>query len=473
MKNELKTVLPAIPLSVALIAIAALTVWFVQLPKIQIEPRLPGADFAPSRNDSLSRTNPVLLGRLIVSSGRAGSLQGAWPRFRGSGGDGIDTESAGLLRKWEASGPRKLWTVEVGEGYAGAAVLAGRVFVMDYDQERREDALRCLSLADGAEIWRFSFPNVIKRNHGMSRTVPAVTDRYVVAMGPNCHVLCVDSARGELNWGLDLVQEFGATVPPWYAGQCPLVDDNVLILAPGGKDALLIAVDVETGKVIWKSPNPNGWKMTHSSIVPMSYAGKRMYVYCANRGVVGVSALDGSILWETADWRISIATIPSPVVLEDGRMFFSGGYDAGSLMLRLKEKDERFDLESVFRLGPEVFGATQHTPIYYQEHFFGIRADGQLVCLDTDGKVVWSSGSGNTFGLGPFLIADGMIYAMNDSGALSLIEASTTEFKELSKAEILDGHESWGPMSLAAGLLIARDFTRMVCLDVRGNAASN
>jgi outer membrane protein assembly factor BamB len=357
--------------------------------------------------------------------------------------------------------------VEVGEGYAGAAVLNGRVYLMDYDREKKQDALRCLWLEDGHEIWRYSYPVSVKRNHGMSRTVPAVTEKLVVAMGPKCHVLCADAVTGELRWGLDLVRQYGATVPPWYAGQCPLVENGAVILAPGGKDALLLAVEAETGKVLWQTPNPRGWKMTHSSIMPMEFGGERMYVYCANNGVVGVSAKDGKILWDTKDWKISIATVPSPLVLDNGRIFLSGGYNAGSLMLQLKKEGDRFVAQTLFRLEPEVFGATQHTPVLYNGHIYGVRADGRFVCLSLEGKTVWASDAGQQFGLGPFLLADGLIFAMNDSGLLRLIEASPEKYKLFGQAQVLKGRESWGPLALADGRLLARDLTRMVCLQVK------
>jgi outer membrane protein assembly factor BamB len=300
----------------------------------------------------------------------------------------------------------------------------------------------------------------------MSRTAPAVTDKVVVAMGPKCNVVCLDSATGELRWGLDLVRQFGTTVPPWYAGQCPLIDKGAAILAPGGKDALLLALDSQTGKVLWQTPNPHGWKMTHSSVMPMEFGGERMYVYCANKGVVGVSAKDGAILWETTDWKISIATVPSPLILDGGRIFLSGGYDAGSLMLQLSRVGERFVPQTVFRLVPGVFGATQHTPVLLDNHLYGVRADGKFVCLTLEGKPVWASGSGQQFGLGSFILADGLIYAMNDAGLLRLIEATPQKYVLLAQAQVLTGRESWGPLALAGGRLIARDLTRMVCLDV-------
>jgi outer membrane protein assembly factor BamB len=359
-----------------------------------------------------------------------------------------------------------LWSVDVGEGYAGAAVSDGRVYVMDYDREKRQDALRCLSLGDGREIWRYAYPDSVKRNHGMSRTVPAVTNKLVVAIGPKCHVVCLDSQTGELRWGLDLVRQYGATVPPWYAGQCPLIEKGAVVLAPGGKDTLLLAVGAETGKELWRSPNPHGWKMTHSSVMPMEFAGQRMYVYCANNGVVGVSAKDGSLLWETTAWKISIATVPSPLILEGGRIFLTGGYNAGSLMLQLQEAGGRLTPKLLFKLEPEAFGATQHTPILHDGHIYGVRADGKFVCLGLDGKVMWASDSTQQFGLGSFILADGLLFAMNDSGLLRLIQATPEKYALCGQAQVLKGRESWGPLALAGGRLIVRDLTRMACLDV-------
>jgi len=256
------------------------------------------------------------------------------------------------------------------------------------------------------------------------------------------------------------------TSPPWYAGQCPLLDQGAVILAPGGDDALLLAVEALTGKVLWRTPNPQGWKMTHSSVMPMEFDGQRMYVYCASKGVVGASAHDGSLLWETPDWKISIATVPSPLPLDGGRLFLTGGYNAGSLMLQLTNDGGRFVPRTLFKLAPEVFGATQHTPIRYHDHLYGVRADGKFVCLTLDGKVVWASGSGQQFGLGSFILANGLILSMNDSGLLRLIEALPQKYTLLAQAQVLKGRESWAPLALAGGRLIVRDLTRMVCLEV-------
>jgi len=454
-----------LPGALAFVAAGLLAyVWGTRLPEGWVPLRVPlaGGEGAGETGGA----SPLEKATLTVSNGTAADLPGAWPGFRGPKRDGISPEATPLADAWAAGEPKALWSVDVGEGYAGAAVLNGRIYLMDYDRAAQTDALRCLSLADGAEIWRFSYPLSIKRNHGMSRTVPAVTDKYVVSLGPKCHVSCLDAMSGKFQWGIDLVREYGSTVPAWYAGQCPLIDGGRVILAPGGS-SLMIAVDIATGKVLWKTPNPRDWKMTHVSITPMEIAGHKTYIYCGHRGVAGVAADDGSLLWDTPDWKISIATVASPVPVPDQRIFLSGGYEAGSMMLEISEQAGKFQAKPAFRLDADTFGATQQTPILHAGHLYGVRPNGELVCLDLQGKVLWASGMSHRFGLGPFMIADGRIFVMDDIGELTMAQATAEGFRPLAHAKVLDGHDAWGPMALAGGRLIVRDLTRMVCLDLR------
>ena len=427
--------------------------------------REPGADQAPALSNVGG--SPFTRGKTIHGTAQApANLPGEWPQWRGADRSGIASNLPPLARSWADHPPRMLWTIDVGEGYAGAAVREGRVYLMDYDRDAKQSALRCLSLADGQELWRFAYPLSIKRNHGMTRTVPAISDSAVVAMDSKCNVVCVDATNGEFRWGIDLTADFGATVPQWYAGQCPLIDNGAVILAPGGDNALLIAVDLGNGKPLWKSPNPRQWKMTHSSVTPMEFGGQRMYVYCGSGGVAGVSATNGTLLWDTDAWKVSLATVLSPLPLPGGRVFLSGGYNSGAVMLQLTETGGRISAAVQYRLAADVFGATQHTPILYDNHIYGVRPSGAFVCLNLDGKPLWASPVGQDFGLGPFLLGDGLFLALNDSGKLTLIEAGAARFNKLGEIQALKGDESWGPMALAGGRLLLRDLTHLACFDI-------
>jgi len=456
------------PLVLAALGAWALTAWIV-MPSPAISMRVPEQEAAASATSG--QAAPNLHGQLTLGPGHLPGpfpkAPGAWPGWRGPDRNGIARSSTALARKWPEGGPKKLWEVTLGEGHAGAAIYGGCVYVLDYDRAAQADALRCLSLADGQEIWRYSYPLKIRRNHGMSRTVPAVNEKYVVAIGPLCHVTCVERATGKLLWGIDLVGQFGAEVPPWYAGQCPLLEGDKVILAPAGPEALLVAVDCATGQVLWKSENPRRWAMSHSSIVPMDALGKHMYLYAPTGGVAGVSS-DGQVLFATDQWKISIATVPSPLVLDGGKIFFSGGYNSGSLLARVSDQAGQVVLEDIKRLPASVFDSEQQTPLYYNGRIWGLREDSQLACLDNQANLLWASGPKNRIGKGGnYLLADGLIYAMSDNGKLYLIDANQPKYALLDAAQVIpDGQDSWGPMALADGRLLARDLTRLVCLDV-------
>jgi outer membrane protein assembly factor BamB len=486
-----------IPVGLAVVGVILLCVWLSSDPGSELTLRLGGTDGTPEK---VADTNePVkIAGELSTFDGVPADLPGAWPQFRGPNFDAISSQQIELARTWPATGPKVLWSVDAGPGYAGVAILAGRVYMIDYDVEAQADVVRCLSLQDGSDIWKYSYPVAIKASHGtMSRTVPAVSDKYVVTIGPKCHVTCLDAATGEFRWMYNLAREFNTTVPEWYAGQCPLIEDGKAIIAPagtpndkmsvvqgGGSDdraetiaaegVLMMAVDCETGEIVWQTPNPDGWIMTHSSIVPMEFKGRRFYVYSGgdNRkgGVVGVSDRDGTVLWKTDQWRLK-HSVPTPVVVGEDRIFLTAGYGQrkiGCGMLRLRETGGALSVSMEYIHPPDVFGSIQQSPIYYEGYIYGVRPDRQLVCLTPDGSVVWTSTSANKFGRngGPYAIVNDLLYVMDDDGELTLAEATPEGYVPLAQAKVLDGRESWGPMAIAGNRMIVRDTLRMICLDI-------
>ena len=180
----------------------------------------------------------------------------------------------------------------------------------------------------------------IKRNHGMSRTIPAVTDKYIVTIGPKCHVMCLDRETGRFRWGLDVVKEYQNEIPFWYTGQCPIIDNGVAIIATGGSK-MMVAIDCETVRNYGKHQIQMVGKWSHSSVMPFTFGGRKMYVYSAIGGLLGVAADGpdaGQILWATSQWNHSVVA-PSPVCMPDGKIFLTAGYGAGSMIVQLTENN--------------------------------------------------------------------------------------------------------------------------------------
>ena len=211
----------------------------------------------------------VRLPLLILCLTTAGTAFAAnWPQFRGPDRNGASPEK-GLLRAWPEGGPEVLWTTAVAQGYAAPSVYDGRVYFNDYDREARTWLVRCLSLEDGIELWRKS-----------------------------------------------MVAEYGTRISSWYNGQCPLLEPDRLIIAPGGKEALVVALEKRTGNELWRTPNPDGRKLSHVSVMPAVLGGVNQFLYCTLEGPLGISAEDGALLWQLP-FKFNVAISPSPLQVDE------------------------------------------------------------------------------------------------------------------------------------------------------------
>ena len=218
--------------------------------------------------------------------------------------------------------------------------------------------------------------------------------------------------------------------------------------------------------------------MSHSSIMPMVFKGKKMYVYCAIGGICGISAEGpdkGVILWESSSFAPAVIA-PSPLILDNGLIYMTAGYGAGAVLIQLKENKGKYTAEIIQKYKPlEGLASEQQTPIHYNGFIFGIlpkdagEMRGQFACYkDNDTrKVVMNSGKEVRFGLGPYILADNKFFILNDDGEMTIAKYSTSKFTLLDKAKIIEGQDSWGPIAITGGYLLMRDSKTLVCLDIR------
>jgi outer membrane protein assembly factor BamB len=456
----------------AMVWTALLANWFAAVPADPVTEDIPGRDGRPAATRPAG--NGARIGEFFQrSSGAPGKNTGAWPRFRGENLDNVSR------RPFAVASPLSftpLWSVPLGEGHAAPVTADGRVWLLDYDEARKCDALRCFSADTGAEIWRRFYSAPLKRNHGFSRSIPTVSGGYAVTMGPRGHVMCVRSDSGEYLWGIDIEKGYAAETPQWYAAQCPLVDNGEAVLAVAGS-VFMLGVDIATGKTNWSTPRVAGVTLGHSSIVPMTLAGKRIFLYSAPGGLVGVSADRpdrGRLLFVHRDWDLAVVA-PSPVPLGDGRVFLTAGYGGGSMMVNVSRSGEVFQTETLYRYRPrEGLACEQQTPILKAGLLYGVMPKdagdfkSQFVCFDPDAKkILWTTGKTLTFGLGPFLLAGDTFLILGETGILTALSADRAGYKILGQAEVIPAaRDAWGPLALTGRTLYLRDSTRLFAVKI-------
>ena len=473
-----KRIIAGITVLITIIYVGIIISWHLYSQGENLTIQAPGAD---NRPENLARTaDDVLIGEFFMKNGDSDTerinadLTGKWIRFRGSDSKNILSLSHSINTSDDYP---VMWSIETGEGYAAPVIFNGRVYFLDYHEPLSSDALLCLSLETGQELWRRWYRVPMKRNHGFSRTVPAIGDDYIITIGPEAHVMCCDPVSGELKWSLDMKKRFNTKVPDWYTGQCPLVDNATLILAPAGDEVLLAGIDCLTGEIVWTTPNTPKYDMSHSSVMPMTLSGKKTYVYFGKGGVCGVSAEEsdcGTMLWETGKWSPPVIA-PSPLQLSPSQIFLTAGYGIGGAMLQVDRTGNQWKVTIVDQYKPnEGLSSEQQTPILYNNMIIGILPKGgganrlRLVCYNPSNTrtPVWASAADERFGFGPYMVINNNLFVLSEDGELYVYEIQQQGMKLLKKQRIMDGEDAWGPLAYADGFMIVRDAHHVKCLKI-------
>jgi len=369
------------------------------------------------------------------ASARAELKSAPWPQWRGPERSGKSPET-GLNTNWEERKPQLLWQLEgMGEGFASVSVAGGRLFTTG-NKEGSQHVV-AVDLAREKLLWSTPLTEQTPR-HGYqgSRCTPTIDGERIYALASDGTLACLKAYGGEVVWKRSCKDDFGGRMMSgWGYSESPLVDGEKVLCTPGGKDALIVALEKATGREIWRSAPPEDVAKRgagYSSLVVSHAAGVRQYVQLVGRGLVGVRAEDGEFLWHYGKIANGTANIPTPLVHGE-YVFGSSGYNTGAALLKLSREADGVRAEEVYFLPARTF----------QNHHGGmVLVDGYVycghghnngfpICLELEsGKVAWG---GDVRGVGRGSAAvtyfDGHVLFRYQTGELALIQATPEEYR--------------------------------------------
>ncbi len=158
------------------------------------------------------RIKAAAFGMIAVLGMAACATAADWPQFLGPQDDGVAHDAKGLARAWPATGPKVLWEQPVGPGFGGAAIYGESVLLLDRDADK-SDVLRRFNLADGKEIWRYTYAAPGGVDHDGGRSTPATDGNMVFSIGMHGPISAVKFSDGSLVWKKNLLADWGAKSP--------------------------------------------------------------------------------------------------------------------------------------------------------------------------------------------------------------------------------------------------------------------
>jgi outer membrane protein assembly factor BamB len=419
---------------------------------------------------------PVLVSAVVSF---ADPLRGGdWPQFRGPNRDGISSDT-GLLTTWGTAGPPLAWKASgIGAGFSSVAVTGGRIYTMG--DRGGAQTLMALDQTSGKPIWSTRVGPTWDDEMGGPRGTPTVDGDRVYAIGTEGDLVCVDAATGREQWRKSLPRDFGGRMMSmWKFSESPLVDGDRLVFTPGGPNAFIVAVDKRTGRELWRtaapSLGPRGREGAgYSSIVVSNGAGVRQYVQLTGRGLVGVRADNGKLLWGYNRVANDVANIPTPIVKGD-LVFASTGYQAGSVLLKLVPSAQGVDAQEVYFLEARTLQNHHGGLVLVGDHVYGGHGHNRGFPIAVElatGKVAWGGDIRNAgTGSAAVTYADGHLYFRYQNGVVILIEATPAGYKEKGSFTIPDvNNPSWPAPVVSGGRLYLREQDTLYAYDVRKTA---
>lgn len=248
-----------------------------------------------------------------------------WPQFRGPNGSGL-CPSCGQLPT--TFGPQKnvLWKTELPVGKSSPVVFGDRIFLT---ASEGDDLITiCLSRTSGKVQWRRSI-RAPKREaqHGLNhRAAPTpVTGGKTVFVFFADFGLAAYGLDGNQLWQLPLGpfnSQHGIVASPVYA------DGKVILVCDQDTSAYVMAVDAESGKIVWKTPREviNGYS---TPIIYRPASGPAQIIAPGSYQLTAYSIVDGKPLWFVRGLTCqpkSAPTISGDIVYFNG---WTTGNDAG------------------------------------------------------------------------------------------------------------------------------------------------
>lgn len=408
-----------------------------------------------------------MIALLAVGLMASASAAADWPQFRGPKRDGRSTET-GLLKKWPQAGPKLLWSVEgLGAGYSSSAIANGLVYTTG--KHGPQGYVFCFDL-DGKLLWKIPYGPEWTKSYPATRTTPTVNNGRLYVFSGLGTVYCLDAKKGAKIWSRDVFAEFDGQFPRWGMSECLLVDGSEVIATPGGKKASVIALDKDTGEVLWACSELNEGS-AYCNPVGVEYKGNRMIVTMLQDSVAGIAPETGKLLWRDSfdDYhtdRSRLVNANTPVYF-DGQIHTTSGYDNGGAMVQLHADPARIVRKWVDRTLDVHHGGVVLVDGYIYGANFKSMSRGNWACLDWDtGKVMydtaWQGNKGST------IYADGMLYCYaEDTGDVGLAEATPNAFNIISSFTITTGEgKHWAHPSISDGRLYIRHGDVMMVYDI-------
>ena len=403
--------------------------------------------------------------RTVTSTGADGliaSPEPDWPQWRGTRRDGISDEKD-LLSSWPEGGPKLLWKIDgLGTGWSCPIIVAQRIYITG---DVGSDLVIFALDRDGEVQWKVKNGRYWKNPYPGARACCVFSEGRLYHMNAHGRVACLDAASGKELWVVNILERFDAKNITWALSECMLVDGPRLIVTPGGKKALMAALDKRSGRTVWTTESLGDDRTSHCSPILLRHAGRRLITSCSSAHGFGVDADTGKLLW-TVPLKNPHGVNTSTPVYGSGSVYYVTPYAEMGRAYRLVTDKQAITAEHIWASGLDtVTGGA-------------VLVDGTLFAAGYKESKWWFGldwQTGRTkyelkdFTTGAAIYADGRLYCLDERGMAGLLKPGSDGFEIVGRFTLVTEkvRDAWTHPVLHEGRLYLRYHDTLWCYDVK------
>jgi len=370
-----------------------------------------------------------------------------------------------VIPKWSSEGPKRLWSYEIGQGYAGPAVVGDRVIL--FHRVGNAERVEALDADTGKSLWKSDFDATygggVNPDLG-PRSVPLIHEGRVYLFGAAGDLHCVSLKDGGKVWSREAYQDFDGQEGYFGAGSTPIVAAGKLIVNIGGRGAGLVAFDLATGQTAWQATDEGA---SYSSPTLATINGQSHAIFVTRLSTVSVDPDSGEVLFRFPfGARGPTVNGATPLVFDD-LLFVSSSYGVGANLSRINRDDAK-----VLWANDNVMSSQYSTCVYRDGFLYGTHgredySNGVLRCFEAkSGDVKWTVPG---FGVAHVILVGKQLLLLGVDGKLRLAEVDSESYRETATAQVSSDTTRALP-ALSNGKFLFRDNSgqggQLVCVQL-------
>ena len=422
-----------------------------------------------------------------------------WPQFRGPYASGI-MDGADLPVSWDIrTGENIRWVTDIpGLGHSCPVVWGDRIYVTSAISGTGKDSLKvglygnidevgdrsvhefrvyCFNRHSGELLWEDLAHRGVPRTERHTKAshanpTPATDGKHLLAFFGSEGLYCY-TMEGDLLWKKDFGKmnagPYSTPKVEWGFASSPILHEGRVILQCDFLgDAFLAALEVETGKELWRTPRSDVATWTTPNFYNLG--GHRQVVVNGFKHMGGYDFDTGEQLWNLGGG--GDAPVPTPVFAH-GLIYLHGSHGRnspifavrpaarGDISLEREETSNEYIAWSIKR-----GAAYMPTNLVYGDYLYNLRMNGSLTCYHAvSGEVVYKAHIDDALGITASGVAsDGKLYYGLEEGDVVVLRAGP-EYELLSRNPL--GDLIMATPAIAGDMLYFRTMQKLVAVGTK------